>query len=540
MNSPQTMTGGQAVIAQLLAEGVDTIFGIPGGHNLPLYDALRQHAGQLRHVSARHEQGLAFMADGYSRSSGKVGVLTATSGPAVANLASPLGQASTDTSSVLAICSTVRSDLVGRNRGGLHDYGESLEIMRAVCRKAVRCDRVEEIPATIRELLDYLASGRPGAVYCEIPADILAAKGAVATVAPTPARRPTPDAQLVRDAASRLAQAQRPLLWVGTGATLSDAQAEVRELAARLGAVVVHTTLGRGLIPADHPQVAAIDGALSTEVNELIAAADVVLAIGTMFKQEDTANWSARMGDSLIHIDIDPTEMGRSYSPAVGLVGDARQTLRALLGEMPPSSPTPASWWGRAKQAEAARLANRRTKSPLEMQAVDVMHRVVPHDAVLICDRCNLGYWVYRCGWAWQPRSFQYPMGYGGLGGALPQAIGTKLAHPNKNVICVIGDGGFQFTGPELATAVQERTPITIVLCNNGGYGALRAGQDRNFGGQRFGVDLWNPDFQTIARAYGIPACRCDTLESFATELDSAIQANDLRLIELTVDLADP
>ncbi len=538
--NPKQMTGGKAVVAELLRHGVDTVFGIPGGHNLAIYDALLAEQSRMRHVMGRHEQGLGFMADGYARASGRVGVVVATSGPAVANLACAMGQASTDTSPVLAITSAVSSELIGKHRGGLHDCGDASDIMRGVCRHVRRCNTVEEIPRVLRELIHELRAGRPGGAFCEVPCDVLDAIGEVEILPPLDVSRLAPQKEPIATAAGLLAQAQRPLLWVGTGATVSEAGDEIVDLAERLGAIIVHTSLGRGLVPSDHPQVVSNDGALLTEVTEVVADADVVLAVGTMFKQEDTAAWQTKFGKKLIHIDIDAEEIGRSYVADVGIVADAKAALRALLEALPDRQPAPAEWVARGKQAEAARLARRRQQSPIEMKTLDILRAVVPRDGILVCDRCSLGYWMYRCGPAHAPRTFQYPMGYGGLGGALPQAIGAKLACPEKVVVCVIGDGGFQFTATELATAAQEKVPIVIVLCNNGRYGAIRASQDRNFAGRRFAVELANPDFQMLAAAHGMAASRCDNLDDFETQLKAAIDADELRLVELTVDLMDP
>ncbi len=540
MPNNNKMTGGAAVVAELIRHGVDTVFGIPGGQNLAIYDALRAEQSRIRHVMGRHEQGLAFMADGYARASGRVGVVIATSGPAVANLACGMGQATTDTSPLLAVTSAVSSRLIGKRRGGIHDCGDASDIMRPVCRHVRRCNSVEEIPAVLQELMHNLRAGRPGGAFCEVPCDVLDAQGEVEILPPLDVSRAKPQKKAVETAVKLLAAAQRPLLWVGTGATISGAGSEIVELAERLGAIIVHTSLGRGLVSSEHPQVVSIDGALMTEVNDVVAEADVVLAVGSMFKQEDTANWQTKFGEKLIHIDVDAEEIGRSYAAEIGIVADAKRALVDILAALPPGKPAPAAWVARGKQAEAARLERRRRHLPLEMQALDILRAAVPRDGILVCDRCNLGYSMYRCGPAYSPRSFQYPMGYGALGGALPQAIGAKLACPEKPVVCVIGDGGFQFTSAELATAAQEKVPFVIVLCNNGRYGAIRAAQDRNYGGRHFAVNLANPDFQMLAAAHGIPATRCDELESFARQLKTAIAANELRLIELTVDLADP
>jgi len=535
----QRMTGGDAVAASLAAHGVEVIFGIPGGHSLPVYDALARQK-RIRHVLGRHEQGLAFMADGYYRASGKVGVLTTTSGPAVANIACGMGQATTDTSAVLAVASTVRSDLVGRNRGGLHDCGEAIQIMRPVCRHVRRAGSVQEIPRIIAELMLALRTGRPGGAFCEIPCDLLAAEAEVAIPDPKPAERLAPDASAVEAAVRLLAEAKRPVIWAGTGTVASDAGAELVQLAERIGAIVIPTILARGIVPCAAANVILADGALMTEVNDLVAEADVVLAVGTMFKQEDTAAWETRFGEKLIHVDIDPQEIGRSYPPDVAIVADAKAALQAILESLPNRGVANSEWSARAKRAEAARLAKRRAQGPTEMKVLDVFRAVVPDEAVIAADRCSLGYWIYRCMPVNRPRSFLFPMGYGGLGGSLPQAIGARIACPDRPVVCVIGDGGFQFTATELAVAVQENTPLTVVLCNNRVFGAIRANQDRNFAGRRFGVDLVNPDFHKLADAYGIDYLRADELEAFENALTSTVGGKGICLIELTVELADP
>ena len=535
----QKMTGAEAALAAIEANGVHTIFGIPGGHSLAIYDALSR-CDTIRHVLGRHEQGLGFMADGYARASGRVGVVTTVSGPAVANIACAMGQASTDTSPVLTIASTVRSDLVGKARGGLHDCGEAIDMMRQVCRYVHRCTAVEEIPSAVTDLIGKLTTQRPGGAFCEIPQDVLGAEAEVEIPEPSPPGRLAADPGQVRQAVELLAGAERPILWAGTGVTLSGAGEELLALAEKLGAIVICTVLGRGIIPGDHPNYVFKDGVSLTEVDDVIADADLVLAVGTMFKQEDTSAWQTRLGRKLIHIDIDPEELGRSYDPDVGITADAKAALQAILAALPAREPAAPEWRARGRQAEGARLAARRKQHPTEMQVVDIFRTAMPRDGIAVFDRCSLGYWAFRCMPFYEPRTFQYPMGYGGLGGALPQAIGAKLACPDKTVVCVIGDGGFQFTATELIVAVQENLPITILLCNNNAYGAIRAGQDRNFGGRRFGSDLLNPDFGKLAAAYGIPCQRVETPEALEQTLTPALQSGNLNMIECTVDLADP
>ncbi|MDP6152852.1 MAG: thiamine pyrophosphate-binding protein [Phycisphaeraceae bacterium] len=532
-------TGATALVSALAAQGIDRIFGVPGGHSVPIFDALSQQEA-VRLVLGRHEQGLVFMADGYSRASGRIGVVTTTSGPGVANMAAAMGQATTDTSAVLAVSTTVATTLVRQNRGALHDLNDSLEIMKPVCRAVRRCERADEIPHVIAELVGQLRNGRPGGVYCEIPHDLLSAS-VPATDPPTVAVAPEPpESACVETAGQWLGGAQQPLLWAGTGTVISGAGDVLAQLAERLGAVVVTSALARGVLPAQHPNLIMRNPLAGGPVDELIADADVVLAVGTMFKQEDASLWNIKFDGKLIHVDIDEEEIGRTYEPDLGIVADARVALEAIVAALPDRAPADTAWLDRANNAQRELFGQIRQLAPAETQAVEVLRHALPEGTIVVADRCSLGYWAHRCLPANRPRCFQYPMGYGGLGGALPQAIGAKIACPDQPVVCIIGDGGFQYTGTELIMAVQEQTPITIVVCNNRSYGAIEAGMQLNLGRAELGCNLLNPDFQKFADAYGVAACRTDTLDAFAAALTTSVLLDAINLIELTVELRDP
>ena len=353
MTTTQQLTGAEAAIAAIEAQGLTTVFGVPGGHSVPLYDALSR-ATSLRHVLGRHEQGLAYMADGYYRASGEIAVVTTTSGPGVAGLAAPLGGACTDTSAVLVVSSTVHSDLLGKNRGSLHDLNDALEIMRPVCGTVARCERVDAIPGVIRDLVSGLRNSRPCPAFCEIPQDVLKTAGEVDILPEVKRERTAPDPDAVAGAVRLLANAERPLIWTGTGALLSGAGEEVDRLARKLGAWVLTSMLGQGLLPNDHPHLVRRDGVVMNPVNRMIAEADVILAVGTMFKQEDTGFWKVKPGGKLIHIDIDADEIDRTYPADVGMVADARAALEAIAGELPDRAPADPAWVSRAKDLQVA------------------------------------------------------------------------------------------------------------------------------------------------------------------------------------------
>lgn len=538
MNS-STLTGGEAVVETLLACGIDTVFGIPGGHSLPVYDALSRHE-RIRHVLGRHEQGLGFMADGFARASGKIAAVSITSGPAVANLTCSLGQATTDTVPMLVVASTPRANLVGRNRGGLHDLNNSLDLARPVSRYVAHCESVSEIPGVISDIVQSLRSSRPGGAYVQIPTDVLASRGKAeipsrVDTSPLPA-----DDRAIESAAAILREAKRPLIIAGTGAMVSGAGPSIQTLAEKLGAVVSTTVLGRGVVAGDHPNVIFPDGIVPTELDEIYANADVVMAIGTMLRQEDTADFSLPIRGKLIHIDIDPEEFGRSYPADLAVHADARCACEAVIGLLDGIEPATETWAKEAKQKLADRVETRRKANPKDLSFIENFREALPRDTMLFADRCNIGYWWFRYSPGYEPRTFHYPLGYGGLGGALPESLGARIACPDRRLICVLGDGGMQFTMPELMVAVQEDLNVPIVVSNNNCYGAIKAGMTRNKFNSGFGTAIRNPDYGKIADAYGIPYCRTDDRAEFLEQVRGEVEQQRLILMEFVNDISDP
>jgi len=504
-----------------------------------MYAALEKEPG-IRHVLGRHEQGLGYMADGYARASGKIAAVSITSGPAVANLASAMGQATTDGSAMLVVASTPRSDLVGKNRGGLHDLNDSLDLARTVCRYVDHCANPDEIPGKINALVHQLRTARPGAAFIQIPTDVMGSETEILIEEPPEACRLAPDDEAINEAAALLNRAERPLIIVGTGAMVSGAGPILRQLAELLGAVVSTDVLSRGTVPGDLPYVIFPDGATPTPVNEVFREADVVLAVGTMFRQEDTSNWDISFTGRLIHVDIDPAEFGRSYTPDIAIHSDALAACQALAERLERSAPAAAEWVAYARSKQEERIADRRRKQGPDLELAQAFRKALPRDTILCADRCNLGYWAFRCLPFYEPRTFQYPLGFGGLGGALSQAIGAKISFPDRQVVTLVGDGGIQFTLPELAVAVQESTAVKIIVSNNQCYEAIRAGLEKNYPGTSLGTRLSGPDYAKIAEAYGIPFIRCGDGSSFLAAFKQELEEDRLSLIEFQNEIKDP
>ena len=531
------MTGGEAVVRSLAAHDVDTVFGIPGTHNLGIYDALRAMGG-IRHILARHEQGAAFMADGYARASGEVGVCISTTGPAALNTLASLGTAFSDSSPVLCIASQIPAEGIGLDKGYLHECQDQLGSFAPVTKWRARADTVEAIPGVMREAFAQMLSGRPRPTAVEIPCDTLDESDEVTIPAPAEVNRPAPDPEQVERAARLLRAARRPVIWAGGGVISSSAGAEVRQLAERLQAPIFTTVLGKGAVADDHP-LAAGATILHPAARAFLAESDLMLAVGTRFTEEETDRWGLCLPDSLIHIDIDPEEIDRNYPATVGVVGDARaalQLINAQLQEL--RRPDNGSAAGIAKmRQEVWRYCQ--VRAPEGVELVQTLRKALPRETIIVSDLTVAAYWCRRLLDIYEPRTNIYPWGFCTFGFGLPAAIGAKVARPDRPVVVLCGDGGFLFNCQELAVAAQFDVPIVALVFNDSAYGVLKPQQMARYG-QAHAVDLVNPDFVALAGAFGVDGCRVTSIEQLGPAVAKAIEADRSALIELPGTLPWP
>ena len=531
------MTGGEAVVRSLAAHDVDTVFGIPGTHNLGIYDALRAMGG-IRHILARHEQGAAFMADGYARASGEVGVCISTTGPAALNTLASLGTAFSDSSPVLCIASQIPAEGIGLDKGYLHECQDQLGSFAPVTKWRARADTVEAIPGVMREAFAQMLSGRPRPTAVEIPCDTLDESDEVTIPAPAEVNRPAPDPEQVERAARLLRAARRPVIWAGGGVISSSAGAELRRLAERLQAPIFTTVLGKGAVADDHP-LAAGATILHPAARAFLAESDLMLAVGTRFTEEETDRWGLCLPDSLIHIDIDPEEIDRNYPATVGVVGDARAALQLINTQLQDL--------GRQDNGSAAGIAKLRQKiwrycqarAPEGVELVQTLRKALPRDTIIVSDLTVAAYWCRRLLDIYEPRTNIYPWGFCTLGFGLPAAIGAKVARPDRPVVVLCGDGGFLFNCQELAVAAQFDVPIVALVFNDSAYGVLKPQQMARYG-QAHAVDLVNPDFVALAGAFGVDGCRVTSIEQLGPAVAKAIEADRSALIELPGTLPWP
>ncbi len=532
------MTGGEAVAQTLRALGVRHVFGIVSVHNIPIYDAIARMGG-ITPVAVRHEQGAAHAADGYARATGRLGVAITSTGPGAANAMSGLYEAAFASSPVLMITGQIESRYYGKGKGFLHEAERQLDMLRTVSRRADSVRLAADIPSTIVRLATDAMTGRPQPVAVEIPIDLQYATVDVTIPDSISSwRRITPDASALEAAAAALAGAERPIVWAGGGVISSGSSAELRALAERLSAPVLTSVHGRGAIPEDHDLcLGATVG--HTVVADLVAEADVVLAVGTRFAAGETKQWTLAIPGTLVHVDADPGVIGRNYPPAVAVVGDAKLALAGLLESIQSSKADPA-FADRARAArDHARAQNRKLIGSDYEAVMDAIRAELDRDANIVRDATVPAYlWADRLLPVYEPRTSMHPTS-AAIGPGLPLAIGAAIGSERQTVL-IAGDGGFMLSLGELATAVQYDVPLCVCLFNDGGYGVLRAIQAGTFDGRTTGVDLATPDFAAVARAMGMQGQSVKGVEEFREAFAKAIASNGPSLLDIDMDALAP
>ncbi len=532
-----TLPGGSWVVRALGAEGVRHVFGIPGVHNLAVYDALLRQR-EITHILARHEQGAGFMADGYARASGRPGVVLVTSGPGATNALTPLVESWAGSQPVLLLMSDIPLALIGRDLGALHEVPNQIDCFRPVARWAEAIKDGGAIAPAVQRAFQLFRSERPGPVALSLPFDLLTAE-TEGLVVPQAGARPGCDRALVARAAELLRAASRPAIIAGGGVVAAGAGAELAALARRLGAPVLTTVMGRGALADTDPLwLGVLPNKLAS--GPALAAADVVLAVGCRFAHRSTQglllNLSFTPEQRLIHLDLDPAVPGKIFTPDLAIIGDARDGLAALVESLGPGAA--ASGW------DWPWLAGLRdARSPRYSAEADRLIRLLraglADDAVVVCDQTGINYWMEWHFPVLAPRTFLYPVGSATLGYAVPAAIGAKVALPERQVVAVVGDGGFLFSVSELATAVKYGLGVVFLVVNDQRYGAIKYLQERMFG--RWGeADLANPDFPALARAFGAAGERVGGLDDLPRALGQALSRPGPTVLELPLTIEPP
>ncbi len=524
----EIMTGGEALVRTLVAEGVETVFGLPGIQLDPMFNALHDASNAISVVNARHEQGVAYMAFGYSQSTGKPGVYAVVPGPGLLNTTAALATAYGCNSRVLALTGQIPSGSIGRGHGMLHEIPEQLQVMQGLCKYAARIDHPSTVPATVSEAFRQLRSGRPRPVGLEMAMDIMWQKAAVELHGQTPADAPpAPDPDRIEEAAKLLGNAKQPMIFVGSGAY--DACAEVRELAEMLQAPVTGYQHGRGILDERH-YLAHV----TTSAAILWRRCDVAIAIGSRL-QSERMTWGMDDDIRIIHIDIDPTELDRVMTPDVGIVADAREATRMLLDALPKHNRKRPSRRDEMLdvKAEAAKIME--DLAGPQMAWLRVMRDVLPDDGLFVDEFTQIGY-VSRVGFpVYRPRHIVTPGFQGTLGYGYATALGVKIAHPDKPVLSINGDGGFMYTMPEIATAIHHGINLVAVVFADGAYGNVLRMQRDLHDNRVIASRFTNPDFVRLAESFGALGLRAHTPDELAVALNQGFLSDRPTLIEVPV-----
>jgi acetolactate synthase I/II/III large subunit len=533
MRLSEVLSGSQILCRVLLEQGVDLLFGYPGGAIMPFYHALPEYPA-LRHVLVRHEQAAAHAADGYARVTGRAGVCVATSGPGATNLVTGLATAHMDSTPVVAITGQVPRAMLGRDAFQETDI---IGITQPITKHSVLVEDVEDLADALRDALAIAVEGRPGPVLVDIPKDVQQAKatwadrrtggradGSRREPAPVDltrlrSARPPVRPSALADAIRLIAGAERPLIMAGHGVILSGAYDELRTLAERTGIPVITTLLGISGFPESHPLHLGMPGMHGeVHVNRAIQQADLILAIGLRFDDRVTGNLAGfARAAKVIHVELDPSEIGKNVATDIGLVGDAREILRALLDGV---APRDCEAW-RAAIAEFVRPRHESFRGDLSPETIlGAIDQAAGGRCTIVSDVGQHQMWVAKLFPYRRPNTHITSGGLGTMGFAVPAAMGAALARPDEPVWAISGDGGFQMNMQELATMVQEGIPVKMAVFNNGYLGMVRQWQQFFHGRRYSATPIWSPDYVRLAEAYGIFGRRVER----GAEVDDAVR----------------
>jgi acetolactate synthase-1/2/3 large subunit len=530
-------TGGELVLDSFKAAGIQTVFGIISVHNIPIFDAIARENG-VRLVPARTEAGAAAMADGYVRATGQFAAVVTSTGVGAANAAGSLLEAFSASTPVLHVTGQVEQAYVNLDRGFLHGAKDQLNMLDRVGKAALRANATEDIAPTLRQAIQLAQQGRPGPVSVEIPIDQQYRAVDVEPIDAIPRAAPVPpDPGGIQLAAQLLARAKRPLIWAGGGTVAAGGAAELCRLAERIGAGVLTSAAGRGSIPEDHPQCIGffpVDALLA----DLYASCDACLIVGSRLRGNETRNWELQLPSPRIQVDVEPSLIGRNYPVDVGITGDARLALEALASQVSASADD--AWLAQVAEARrAVRAKARAALGPYE-RIMDDLRATLARDAIVVRDvTIPATTWGSRLLDTYAPRTALHPATYA-IGMGVGLAVGAAIGQPERDVVLLVGDGGFVTGLGELATAAEAHARLRVVVFDDGGYGILRNLQDAHFDGRRFGVDLLTPSFLHVAEAFGIWSAEVRQASEMGPVLKEARQQDGPALISVDMNAVGP
>jgi acetolactate synthase I/II/III large subunit len=544
---PKLMSGSQILLECLVRENVDCIFGYPGGVTLPLYDALYEHP--IRHVLVRHEQNAAFAAEGYARSTGRVGVCCATSGPGATNLVTGLVDSMMDSIPIVALTGQVSTKLIGSDA---FQEADTFGITRSCTKHNFLVKTIAELPQAIHEAFYIASSGRPGPVLVDIPKDVFQAQAHYTPVSSIhlPGYKVFTEGHTgqIRRAAQMMWDAQRPFVYAGGGIIAANASDELKELVEILDAPAVNTLMGLGALSAEHPNFISMPGMHgSYAANMGMSGADLLIALGVRFDDRVTGRLSAFAPHAkVIHVDIDPAEIGKNRVADLPIVGDVKRVLQRMNKALQEIAPANQERNAVARTAWRRQIKDWKEQHPLlpevsktEIKPQHVMReidRISGGRAIVASDVGQHQMWGAQFIRFNEPRLWINSGGLGSMGFGLPAAIGAQFACPDKLVFAIVGDGGFQMSIPELATLANHGLPVKIIVVNNGYLGMVRQWQELFYNNRLSQVELTSfPDAEKLAGAYGFKGRTIEHPHELASALAEAVAENGPYLLNIKV-----
>jgi acetolactate synthase-1/2/3 large subunit len=521
-------SGGEAIVSGLVAHGVDTVFGLPGAQIYGLFDAFQQ--AQLKVIGARHEQACGYMAFGYARSTGRPGVFSVVPGPGVLNAGAALLTAFGSNEPVLCLTGQVPTQFLGKGRGHLHEMPDQLATLRTFVKWAERIEYPGMAPAMVGRAFQEMLSGRRGPVSLEMPWDVFtqrAETGAAMVFDPFPAPQPDPDR--IKSAASLIVDSKTPMIFVGSGAI--HARDEILELAELIDAPVVAFRSGRGIVSNAHEL-----GLTMAAAYRLWPQTDLMIGMGTRMELPASSfRWPFQPeGLKSIRIDIDPSEM-RRLAPDAAVIADAQAGTRELLTAVRKHGYKKTAGRRTAIRAASAAALEEIQQIQPQMAYLNILREVLPSNAIVTDELSQVGFASWYGFPVYEPRTFITSGYQGTLGSGFPTALGAKVAHPDRPVVAITGDGGFMFGVQELATAVQFNIGVVVLVFNNNAYGNVRRDQRERFEGRVVASDLVNPDFVKLAESFGVGTARVTSPATFRPALEKALGEGGPYLIEIDV-----
>ena len=535
-------TGAEMLIQALAHEGVDTIFGYPGGAVLHIYDELWRARDRITHYLVRHEQGAVHMAEGYARATGRVGVVLVTSGPGATNAVTGIANAYMDSTPIVVITGQVPKHLIGTDA---FQEVDTVGITRPCVKHNYLVREARDLPAIVREAFHLARSGRPGPVVIDIPKDVSAARADYSRLDhvsfPFSTQLAHIDQDLAREAVRQIVKAKRPVLYVGGGIVNSGAVDSLLSFAELLRLPVTPTLMGLGGFPSSHPLCLGMLGMHGTyAANMAVAESDLLVALGVRFDDRVTGKLATFAPHArVIHVDIDPANIGKNVTPTLALTGDVGQVLNQFLSlAQSQSNERLASWWDQIRQwqlSQPLRFAG--SQNQIKPQTViRELHRLTNGEALIATDVGQHQMWVAQFYPFARPRQLITSGGLGTMGFGLPAAMGAQLALPDQLVVAVVGDGGFQMTNQELATAVQYDLPVKVLIMNNGYLGMVRQWQEMFYDRTYSEVDISiAPDFVKLAEAYGAAGFRVKRPAELHEVMEAALRHKGVAVIDVVV-----